>query len=185
MKRLAALVVIVALSGCSSEQQVRHHEDFYNPTLNSVTIFNVPTLQDAQLKANGMCKGGKAFAVPELRELDLKRLQEQKSYRVVDPAGYHFTCSEMESLRIRGEYGDKPSKARYDRMLKAQVDEMSRQNAEEYKKIEQAAKAPGIHTITKTLPDGSIMTRSFGNGVLCESVYDENGGYSSCDNVDE
>lgn len=184
MKKIAVLLVVMVLTGCSHEQVVYKRTDIYNRNLDFIVIYNSATLQDAQAKADRYCNA-KAFAIPELREKDLQRLQAEKDYLKVEPAGYHFVCKEMEAMRVRGNYGDKVSLARYKQLSKAQIDEMSRQNAEEYKHLEEAARAPGYFSTTKRLPDGSIMTRSFGNGVICESIYDENGGYSSCDNVDE
>lgn len=184
MKKKAALLAVLVLAGCSHEQYVYKRNDIYNRNLDFIVIFNSATLQDAQAKADRFCNA-KAFAIPELREKDLQRLQAEKNYLKVEPAGYHFVCKEMEAMRIRGSYGDKASQARYEQLSKAQLDDMARQSAEDYKQLEEAAKAPGYFSTTKRLPDGSIMTRSFGNGVICESVFDENGGYSSCDNVDE
>lgn len=184
MKNVAALMALLVLSGCSHEQQVNKRKDFYDWNLDAIVIYNSPTLQDAQTKADKICNA-KAFAIPELRENDLKRLQAEKDYLRVDPAGYHFACREMEAMRVRGMYGDKPSQFRYKQLLKAQSDKFSRQNEEEYEQLQRAAKAPGFHSTTKTLPDGSIMTQSYGNGIICESFYHEKGGYTSCDNVDE
>lgn len=184
MKLFAALMAIMALAGCSHEQQMTKHNDFYNRNLDIIVIYNSPTLQDAQVKADRFCNA-KAFTIPELREEDLQRLKAEKDYLRVDPAGYHFVCKEIVAMRERGMFGDKASQARYEQLSKAQLDEMSRQGAEEYKRLQQAARAPGYFSSTEKLPDGSIMTRSWGNGVICESFYSETGGYSSCDDVDE
>ncbi|ELY4095972.1 hypothetical protein ACVR25_000892 [Cronobacter sakazakii] len=184
MKKLVLLFCLTVLSGCSHEQQINKRDDVYNRYYDFITIYNSATLQDAQAKADAFCKT-KAFAIPELREKDLQRLQAEKTYLRVDPAGYHFKCTEMEAMRVRGMYGHKPSKTRYEQLSKAQTEELSRKSAEEYELLQRAAKAPGFHSKTETLPDGSIMTRSYGNGVICESIYDASGGYSSCDNVDE
>ncbi|SKC22487.1 hypothetical protein SAMN05216168_4522 [Kosakonia radicincitans] len=184
MKKLSLLLVIFSLAGCSHVQQVNHRNDSYDRYYDFITIYNSPTLQDAQLKANRFCNG-KAFAIPELREMDLKRLQSEKDYLRVDPAAYHFKCNEMEAMRVRGMYGDKASQTLYEKLLKAKIDEQSKQSAKDYEQLRQAAKAPGFHSTTTKLPGGAVMTRSYGNGLLCESVYDQNGGYSSCDDVNE
>ncbi|WP_147196097.1 hypothetical protein [Pantoea sp. CCBC3-3-1] len=184
MKIFSALMAVMALAGCSHEQVIYHRDDYYDRNIDSISIFNSATLQDAQAKANRFCNA-KAFAIPELREKDLQRLQAEKDYLKVEPAAYHFVCKEMEAMFVRGRYGDKTSQARYEQLSKAQSDEATRQGAEDYKRLKQAARAPGYFSSTEKLPDGSIMTRSWGNGVICESFYSETGGYTSCDDVDE
>ena len=184
MKFFSALIVVMVLAGCSHEQVVYHRDDYYDRSMDSISIFNSATLQDAQAKADKYCNA-KAFAIPERRQKDLQRLQVEKDYLKVEPAGYYFACKEREALYQRGSYGDKASQARYEQLSKAESDEAAIKGAEDYKRLRQAARAPGYFSSTEKLPDGSIMTRSWGNGVICESFYSETGGYTSCDDVDE
>lgn len=163
-------------------------DDKYDHYYDTITIYNSSTLTDAQTKANRYCNAV-AYEIPEFRAMDLKRLQDQKGYYIVDPAGYHFKCNKMEALRIRGEYGDLASKAEYKRLEKIQMDEETEKSRIEYAKereqLKRAARAPGINTVTKRNYDGSYSTTSYGNGVICESTVGETGGSSSCTDVDD
>ncbi|MGV2810464.1 hypothetical protein [Enterobacter cancerogenus] len=188
MKRIALLLAAIALSGCAHDQNVRQKNDRYDHYYDTITIYNSPTLTDAQTKANRYCNAV-AYEIPELRAMDLKRLQAEKGYNIVDPAAYHFKCSKMEALRIRGSFGDAPSKAEYDRLSKIESDKQAEKNLIEYEKereqLKRAARAPGISTVTKKNFDGSYSTTSYGNGIICESTVGETGGSSSCTDVDD
>lgn len=182
MRKITSIVMISILAGCASEQQIRPQSDYYSREYQSATIYNAANLTEAQNKANRFCNG-KAYDLPELHNNDLKKQQAEKNYRWTDSAGWHFVCTEIEAMRIRGMYGDQPSQARYEQLNKIKMAELDKQSQADYERRRERAKAPGFTSSSKVLPGGTIMTESYGNGIMCHGVSDENGAYTSCDDV--
>lgn len=179
MNKIAMMFTTLAISGCASEHHTPLPPDYYSWEYDIIVIYSSNDLHNAQVKADKYCHGS-AFAIPELRDNDVKTFETP---------GFHFACHKMEALRVRGEYGDKASKAEYVQLSKIEAQERDKKAAVEYAKereqLRKAAKAPGLHSVTKRNYDGSYSTTSYGNGIICETTVGENGGSSSCDDADD